>query len=192
MGLATLLGLWLGLPTALFSQEVAGMTAGTPAEATGIQPVKGVATPRAAPPFKLHGQPAKADCVNCHGWRPANPTPRHLNKPHQALWGHGAPANKHGGGRFWCYHCHDTEEPDILKLPAGARFAFEEGHRTCALCHPAQVRDWQFGAHGKRVGNWQGPRTIQRCFSCHNPHHPAWKRPPDPPLTKAAQSDHGR
>ena len=43
----------------------------------------------------------------------------------------------------------------------------------CSQCHVKQARDWAFGAHGKRVGSWQGERQVYNCTVCHYQHHPA-------------------
>ena len=32
-----------------------------------------------------------------------------------------------------------------------------------------------YGAHGKRVGNWQGKRQVYNCTACHYQHNPSFK-----------------
>jgi hypothetical protein len=46
--------------------------------------------------------------------------------------------------------------------------------------------DWRAGVHGKRVGNWWGPKEYLSCVACHDPHSPLFKPlEPKPPPTPA-------
>ncbi len=119
------------------------------------------------PPFAVANPSGPDKCASCHGWRQADLSPRTLKKPHDTLmfthWPQPGP---------WCDHCHKPTEPRRLILHHDQTVDFKDAHLLCGQCHGAKVRDWQFGAHGKRIGNWQGPRQIQPCSACHNPHQP--------------------
>lgn len=114
-------------------------------------------------------------CAMCHANLPVNPEPRRLMAPHPA-------ALNHGSGRFWCLDCHTADNRNALKTLAGEPVSFNDSHLVCGQCHYQPQRDWYFGAHGKRVGNWQGERTIYSCTHCHDPHDPSVKpRAPEAP-----------
>ena len=121
--------------------------------------------------------PSKKDkemhpCSNCHQFQESNKTPRILKQPHDnfALV-HGL----HGKGQFWCFSCHDMNDNGILKTLEGEYVNFEEAYILCSQCHVNEARDWAFGAHGKRVNNWQGKRQVYNCTVCHYQHSPAHK-----------------
>ncbi|MCW8964384.1 MAG: hypothetical protein OQL16_11365 [Gammaproteobacteria bacterium] len=109
-------------------------------------------------------------CSNCHEWQKSDKTPRFLKQPHDnfALL-HGL----HGKGQFWCFTCHDTKDKGLLKTMEGEYVNFEEAYILCSQCHVNQARDWAYGAHGKRVGNWKGKRQVYNCTACHYQHSPA-------------------
>ncbi len=109
-------------------------------------------------------------CGNCHRWVKSDPTPRSLRQPHDNFsLQHGL----HGRGQFWCFTCHDLAGNGGLKTLEGQGLAFDEAYFLCSQCHVDKARDWAFGAHGKRVGNWQGERTVYNCTACHYQHAPA-------------------
>jgi len=106
---------------------------------------------------------------------PTNPAPRKLYAPHQA-------ALDHGDGRFWCLQCHAPEERNSLTLMTGETLSFDASWQLCGQCHYQPQKDWAFGAHGKRLDNWQGERELYNCTHCHDPHSPAIKpRAPESP-----------
>lgn len=107
-------------------------------------------------------------CSACHAALPPNPEPRALGAPHVA-------SLPHGKGRFWCLDCHETRDRDLLRTLRGQQVSFDESYLVCGQCHFRQQKDWYFGAHGKRVANWQGDREIFGCAHCHDPHDPAVK-----------------
>jgi hypothetical protein len=139
-----------------------------------------------APPFTVaprDGKLSNYPCSTCHQYKPPDPTPRKLAMAHPEL--------NHGNGRFWCLSCHDAENRDQLHNFRGEGVPFEQAHLVCGQCHGPQHRDWHFGAHGKRVGNWQGEREILNCPACHNPHQPAFApRAPKPPPPVRAGLQH--
>ena len=128
-----------------------------------------------APDFKVI--PSKRDrdmhpCANCHTWTKSDLTPRELKPPHDNFkLQHGL----HGKGKFWCFTCHTLEGQGGLRTLEGQDLDFSEAYVLCSQCHVRQTRDWVFGAHGKRVANWQGERTVYNCTACHYQHSPAWK-----------------
>jgi hypothetical protein len=123
-------------------------------------------------------------CSSCHEWVESNPTPRKLQSPHDGFeLKHGL----HGKGEFWCFTCHHLEGEGGLVTLEGQKLSFDEAYLLCSQCHADQARDWAFGAHGKRVDNWQGERKIYNCTACHYQHRPAIdKRAPMPgPVMRA-------
>ena len=126
-----------------------------------------------AGPFQV--VPARRDrdmhpCANCHQWVLSNPEPRKLAAPHDNFeLQHGL----HGKGGFWCFTCHDVENNFALKTLEGDPVEFDHAYVVCTQCHVQQGRDWARGAHGKRVGGWDGPRSVYNCTACHYQHKPA-------------------
>ncbi len=111
-------------------------------------------------------------CSNCHQFVKSNLTPRKLDIPHDNFeLQHGL----HGKGQFWCFTCHDEKGSVSLKTLDGELLNFEDAYILCSQCHVTQARDWAFGAHGKRLGNWQGKRQVYNCTACHYQHAPAFK-----------------
>lgn len=132
-----------------------------------------------APPFEVVPRQDKLTffpCTQCHLQMTPNPKPRQLvAAPHPA-------ALKHGGGRMWCLDCHDQNDRSKLRTISDQQVSFNESYLVCGQCHATRQQDWYFGAHGKRVQNWQGDRTLYACTHCHNPHSPSIKpRQPSPP-----------
>lgn len=112
-------------------------------------------------------------CANCHAWTTSDSTPRPLKKPHDNFsLEHGL----HGKGGFWCFTCHTLDGgTGALKTLEGQTLDFNEAYVLCSQCHVNEARDWVFGAHGKRVSNWQGDRQVYNCTVCHYQHRPAIK-----------------
>lgn len=114
-------------------------------------------------------------CATCHDPMPTNATPRKLFAPHPA-------ALEHGGGRFWCLQCHAPEQRNELQLMNSGSITFDDSWQLCGQCHYQPQKDWAYGAHGKRVNNWEGERVLYNCTHCHDPHSPGIKaRAPEPP-----------
>ncbi len=111
-------------------------------------------------------------CSSCHAWRKINDSPRPLEKPHNNFE---LEHSLHGKGEFWCYTCHDLENPEGLKDLEGNHLTSQESYLLCSQCHSRQAKDWAFGAHGKRIGGWKGQRTSLDCAACHYQHAPALK-----------------
>ncbi len=134
------------------------------------------------PPFKVIPRkktPGLHPCGDCHAWAESDPAPRPLKEPHNGLvLKHGL----HGKGEFWCFTCHHLDDDGGLRTLEDKKLAFDEAYLLCAQCHSRQARDWYFGAHGKRMENWQGERKILNCTVCHYQHAPApVPRKPMPP-----------
>lgn len=128
-------------------------------------------------------------CAQCHKFLPANHEERALYAPHLKDL-------PHGNRRFWCLTCHEADDRDRLHLMNGETASFNEAYKVCAQCHSSRAKDWQHGAHGKRVANWRGERVIYSCPQCHNPHDPAIKPikpdpPPPPRIGFPPPEDHG-
>jgi len=110
-------------------------------------------------------------CSNCHEWVPPIKEARELPSPHDNFeLKHGL----HGKGQFWCFTCHDDKGQRKLRTFEGETIEFEDAYILCSQCHVDQARDWAFGAHGKRLDNWQGERVVYNCTACHYQHSPAW------------------
>ncbi|MGN7611036.1 hypothetical protein ACQZV8_03015 [Magnetococcales bacterium HHB-1] len=115
----------------------------------------------------LHGQNAKDNCSQCHGWRPSNPKPRPLKKPHNQ-WKF---TYNHGNQKFWCMQCHPPDDLSQLKTTKEP-VPFSLSYKNCQPCHGKKTAEFLRGVHGKRTTSWRGERHIERCPSCHNPHNP--------------------
>jgi len=74
-----------------------------------------------------------------------------------------------------CATCHPSDNLDELQTLEGSRVSFNHSYKVCAQCHSTQFKDWQGGAHGKRLGGWTKPRIAKTCVGCHNPHKPAFE-----------------
>lgn len=127
------------------------------------------------PPFEVipsQRDPGMHPCSNCHQWVLSDPRPRKLKKPHDNFeLQHGL----HGKGKFWCFTCHDLSGAGSLKTLEGEKLDYGDAYLLCSQCHVDQARDWAYGAHGKRVGNWQGTRQVYNCTACHYQHRPSLK-----------------
>jgi hypothetical protein len=114
-------------------------------------------------------------CDQCHATIEPNPQIRTLDTVHHSEL-------EHGRGQIWCLSCHDLENRNYLHTLLSEPVDFDEASTICGGCHANRHKDWVFGAHGKRVANWQGDRTLYSCTHCHDPHSPAIKaRAPEPP-----------
>ncbi len=113
-------------------------------------------------------------CTQCHAFLEPSSEIRELNAPHSIEF-------DHGRGRIWCMSCHDLENRDALGSLLGEPVDFDAAHLVCGGCHANRHKDWYFGAHGKRLVNWQGERTVFNCTHCHDAHSPSIKpRAPKP------------
>ena len=107
-------------------------------------------------------------CAQCHQFMEPNPKVRELSGPHPVEF-------KHGRGRFWCLSCHNATERNTLRTQLDEKVDFNDAYLVCGGCHPVPQKDWYYGAHGKRVDNWQGERKLYNCTHCHDPHEPTIK-----------------
>jgi len=126
-------------------------------------------------------------CTQCHAAMEPNPEIRPLNAIHDSDL-------EHGRGRIWCLSCHDLENRDYLRTLLAELVDFDAAHLVCGGCHANRHEDWYFGAHGKRIGNWQGDRTLYNCTHCHNAHSPAIKArapKPAPPVRAGLKLERG-
>ncbi len=74
-----------------------------------------------------------------------------------------------------CTTCHSDNNMDDLNSISGKKMSIDHSYKLCAQCHSTQYKDWQGGAHGKRLGGWTPPRVIYTCVDCHNPHKPSFE-----------------
>jgi len=126
-------------------------------------------------------------CGQCHEAMEPDPEIRTLNTMHDA-------EIEHGRGRIWCMSCHNLEDRNYLNTLLKELVDFDEAHLVCGGCHANRHKDWYFGAHGKRVANWQGERTLYNCTHCHNPHSPAIEArapKPAPPVRAGLELEQG-
>ncbi len=110
-------------------------------------------------------------CSGCHDDKMRYDSPERFRATHGDISLKHAPL-----GTLQCQSCHQRKKMDQLALPAGGSASFDHAHQLCASCHQSQARDWAGGAHGKRVSFWYGPRTLESCTSCHNPHQPLFPK----------------
>lgn len=125
-------------------------------------------------------------CSECHNEKdlPTNRTRRQLVDAHDDI------VLKHDEEHRWCLDCHDADNRDRLHLAGGQPVPFEESYRLCGQCHGEKYRDWRAGVHGRRVGQWNGPKRYLLCVHCHSPHQPRFKplvpKPAPHPPTRPA------
>jgi hypothetical protein len=110
-------------------------------------------------------------CSECHNEKdlPTNRTRRQLVDAHDDI------ILKHDEEHRWCLDCHDADNRDRLHLAGGQPVPFEESYQLCGQCHGEKYRDWRAGVHGRRVGQWNGPKGYLLCVHCHSPHQPRFK-----------------
>jgi Cytochrome c7 and related cytochrome c len=110
-------------------------------------------------------------CTECHTEAdlPTNKTRRQLVDAHDDI------VLKHDEEQRWCLDCHDAANRDRLHLASGELVTFDESYRVCGQCHGEKYRDWRAGAHGRRVGQWNGTKEYLLCVHCHSPHQPRFK-----------------
>ena len=108
-------------------------------------------------------------CSECHDESLANdPRERELTDAHDDI------VLVHGGGRLWCTTCHHDDRGQLRSLK-GEPIDFDQSFLLCGECHFQQQRDFFYGAHGKRVGNWNAAREALTCTACHEAHDPSIK-----------------
>jgi hypothetical protein len=110
-------------------------------------------------------------CTECHVEKdlPTNRMRRPLVDAHDDI------VLKHDEEHRWCLDCHDADNRDRLHLASGEAVPFEESYRVCGQCHGEKYRDWRAGVHGRRIGQWNGPKEYLLCVHCHSPHQPRFK-----------------
>jgi len=115
-------------------------------------------------------------CEDCHEGETADPRVRELDEHDNIKLAH---------GDLWCLDCHDRDQRDLLHLSDASPVEMAESWRLCSRCHAKKIPDWRAGVHGKRRGDWRGPKEYLTCVSCHDPHSPLFKplapKPPPEP-----------
>ena len=74
-----------------------------------------------------------------------------------------------------CRTCHNSQNMDELVTITGKAISIDRSYQQCGQCHSGQYKEWQGGAHGKRLGGWVPPRVSNTCTNCHDPHAPAFE-----------------
>ncbi|MEZ4469566.1 MAG: 4Fe-4S dicluster domain-containing protein [bacterium] len=110
------------------------------------------------------GKVAAFPCSQCHAQVDPAVVAGGQTKKHAVALAHGPLA---------CTTCHEPGDMDRLRLAAGGTTSFDTVHALCGQCHVEKARAWAFGAHGKSIGGWSGPRQRFVCTDCHSPHAPA-------------------
>jgi nitrate reductase cytochrome c-type subunit len=141
------------------------------------------ATKHANPEFPDVGVPSRTEelefypCMDCHEDDNINIAKiRPLTDEHENI------VLDHGGGRFWCLTCHNLQNMDYFRSMTEERIDFNKPFLLCGQCHAPRQKDWYYGGHGKRIGNWKGEKVSLSCTECHSSHSPSIKpKQPDPP-----------
>lgn len=129
-------------------------------------------------------------CTDCHADLEVNRARRELTDFHDDI------VLRHDEQHRWCLDCHDADNRDWLHLASGQRVAFDESYRLCGQCHGEKLRDWRAGVHGRRTGEWNGPKRYLLCAHCHDPHQPRFRPlepmpPPVPPRRSVLRTGEG-
>jgi hypothetical protein len=105
-------------------------------------------------------------CADCHDEedRDTGPPRRELEFEHEET--------KLAHGNLWCLHCHDSDDPNRLRLADASLIEFEDSWKLCTQCHGKKLPEWRAGVHGKVTGHWRGDREYVTCVACHEPHSP--------------------
>ena len=146
--------------------------------------VKGIslygAPPFAVPARKWDDVP-KFPCADCHKKRDVDPRPRPMKEDHKDL------VVQHANDRIWCTDCHGGANLDYLVSRRGKPIDIDLGYLHCGECHFGQLKDWEFGVHGRRIGLFAGERVLRTCTECHNAHRPQIlpDKPNPPPQVRA-------
>jgi hypothetical protein len=82
----------------------------------------------------------------------------------------------HGLAEVACHNCHDINHSNYLRSSHWVEASFENSSGVCSRCHADRYRDWRSGAHGKRIGFWDGAIVQYQCVDCHNPHSVPFKK----------------
>ena len=119
-------------------------------------------------------------CSQCHIYWETNPEPRKLAPVHEV-------GLEYGQGRLWCLDCHARDDRDRLRTLKDDPVDFDDAWQVCGQCHATRQKDWNFGAHGKRVYAWQGEAERYNCTHCHDPHRPRFtsRKPQAKPSVRA-------
>jgi hypothetical protein len=126
--------------------------------------------------FYIEKQSAKIEsfpCSNCHTKDLETLQAEGTGELQKAHWN--IQIEHAGAETMDCLTCHSESDLNKLNSITGTKIDIDESYKSCAQCHSTQYKEWQGGAHGKRVGGWVPPRIIKTCVECHNPHKPAFE-----------------
>jgi hypothetical protein len=179
----------VGLAVATATLAISERSPKTATAETGLRQAAEPADPKVVEDLRVEVPPPPFSegifpCSECHNTdMPANRTRRQLVDMHDDI------QLKHDAEHRWCLDCHDADERDRLHLASGEGVPFEESYRLCGQCHGEKYRDWRAGVHGRRVGDWNGPKKYLLCVHCHNPHEPRFKPlAPLPPPSRPSRT----
>jgi len=128
-------------------------------------------------PFTVKSRKHRFDfvpCDDCHEGAEVNPDVLEMMTDLHAM------EIRHGNADLLCTNCHMLEKGGSLHTLSGKKVDMDESYRVCAQCHSGEFRDWQFGAHGKRMKRWRGGREVLNCTGCHDPHNETGIQPRAP------------
>ena len=120
---------------------------------------------------KTWNKSKEQSCKNCHqGYSLKNIKGTHQRRAHWHI------KLKHASEKIMkCQTCHNQEQVWLFNFDQ-QRIQANYAPKLCIQCHYQQEKDWESGAHGKRVNGWQYERAVYNCVYCHNPHDPSFKK----------------
>lgn len=133
---------------------------------------------------------ARSQVLNVSNCRQCHVQPIAPSSPPKAHWDRNL---VHANDLLNCLTCHNAEDQmGTLRTLNDRPVDFDHAYQICSQCHFQQAKDWQGGAHGKRLHGWAGTRIIRNCTGCHDPHQPGFPvrmpafapRPIEEPLSK--------
>lgn len=113
-------------------------------------------------------------CTSCHTKSIDHMKKDHLPGKKKAHWD--VKLVHAGEDAMNCQTCHNSDSPDQLKSLTGNDISFDKAFVLCGQCHSTQFKEWEGGAHGKRMTGWKSERVSTSCVGCHNPHQPAFEK----------------
>ena len=120
---------------------------------------------------KVWSESKEQSCKNCHqGYLTRKIKGKHQRKAHWNI------KLKHASNKIMkCQTCHNQKQVWLFNFDQEKIHA-NYAPQLCIQCHYRQEKDWETGAHGKRVNGWQYERAVYNCTYCHNPHDPSFKK----------------
>ncbi len=122
-------------------------------------------------PLEFHRSDFTYQCNECH---------RSFLTPHGRRQG---VAERHyikfeHGNNDYCFNCHHRTNREAYVAYDGSQIPADAPNLLCSKCHGLVYRDWQIGAHGRRLGFWNTALDDTKqvhCIQCHDPHTPKFE-----------------